>query len=396
MPHGRGVEGDVSPSEQPDIGIPAVEAKDLTKAYSSQVAVGGVSFAIPDGSFLSLLGPSGCGKTTTLRMLAGLERPDSGEIRIAGKLMSSSAERTFVPPHKRRIGFVHQSYGLWPHMDVYRHLLYPLQNRQVSRQDRERRVREVLAMVQLSDLGERYPNELSGGQQQRVSLARALVQNPDVLLLDEPLSNLDAALRGQMGVELRRLQRVSGSTAVYVTHDRLEALSLSDYLIVMSDGLVVEFGRPQDIYELPATEFSAQFVAGAAALPATVIAPEGQGFAVNVGESKLLVTRARESARGAASRGGSMAVVIRPDRILLEKSAGPTHANSLSATVTEVVYYGSHYEIDLAGRDFGAFACRVSADQDERFSPGDAVQVHLPREDLVLVEKGKGGAELAS
>jgi ABC-type Fe3+/spermidine/putrescine transport system ATPase subunit len=396
MPRDEGGASDVSPSKQVDIDTPAVEAKDLTKKYSSQVAVGGVSFAIPEGSFLSLLGPSGCGKTTTLRMLAGLERPDSGEIRIAGKLMSSSTERTFVPPHKRRIGFVHQSYGLWPHMDVYRHLLYPLQNRRVSREDRDRRVREVLAMVRLTELAERYPSELSGGQQQRVSLGRALIQNPDVLLLDEPLSNLDAALRGQMGVELSRLQRVSGSTAVYVTHDRLEALSLSDYLIVMSDGLVVEFGRPQDIYELPATEFSAQFVAGAVALPATVIAPEGDGFAVNVGESKLRVTQARESTRRAASRGGSLAVAIRPDRILLQKTAGSSLVNSLSATVKEVMYYGSHYEVDLAGRDFGTLACRVSADQDERFSPGDSVQVLLPPEDLVLVERGKGGAEPTS
>jgi ABC-type Fe3+/spermidine/putrescine transport system ATPase subunit len=396
MPRDEGVASDVSPSKQLDIGMPAVEAKNLTKSFSSQVAVGGVSFALPEGSFLSLLGPSGCGKTTTLRMLAGLERPDGGEVRIAGKLMSSSAQRAFVPPHKRRIGFVHQSYGLWPHMDVYRHLLYPLQHRKVSREDRDRRVREVLAMVRLTALAERYPSELSGGQQQRVSLGRALVQNPDVLLLDEPLSNLDAALRGEMGVELRRLQRVSGSTAVYVTHDRLEALSLSDFLIVMSDGLVVEFGRPQDIYELPATEFSAQSVSGAVALPVTVIAPEGDGFAVNVGESKLLVHQARESTRSAAKRGGSMAVAIRPDRIHLQKSPLATQANSLSATVTEVVYYGSHFEVDLVGQDFGTLACRVPADQDERFSPGDAVQVLLPREDLVLVEKGKGGAEPAS
>jgi iron(III) transport system ATP-binding protein len=387
------VESAVSPSGQPDIGTPAVEATGLTKKYSSQVAVGGVSFAIPEGSFLSLLGPSGCGKTTTLRMLAGLERPDSGEIRIAGKVMSSSTSRTFVPPHKRRIGFVHQSYGLWPHMDVYRHLMYPLQQRKVTREERDRRVREVLAMVRLDALAERYPNELSGGQQQRVSLGRALVQDPDVLLLDEPLSNLDAALRGEMGVELRRLQRVSGSTAVYVTHDRLEALSLSDYLIVMSDGLVVEFGRPQDIYELPATEFSAQFVAGAVALPATVIAPDGDGFAVTVGESKLLVSQLRESTRSAAHRGGSMALAIRPDRIRVQKAGPSAQANTLSAAVTGVVYYGSHYDVDVEGHDFGHLMCRVQADQDERFAPGDAVQVVLPREDLVLVEKGKGGAE---
>jgi iron(III) transport system ATP-binding protein len=236
----------------------------LTKTYGAGAeafrAIAGIDFDVPQGSVLTLLGPSGCGKTTTLRCLAGLERPEGGSISIGGRTVVDTRERVFVPIHKRKIGMVFQSYAIWPHMTVLGNVCYPLGERGIGRREMRQRGEAALALVGLEGLGERLAPNLSGGQQQRVALARAIVAEPEVLLLDEPLSNLDAKLRESMRVELRSLQQRLGITTVYVTHDQMEALSMSDVVVVMNRGLIVEQGAPRELYERPRTQFVADFL----------------------------------------------------------------------------------------------------------------------------------------
>jgi iron(III) transport system ATP-binding protein len=223
-----------------------------------------VSFTVAEGQLFTLLGPSGCGKTTTLRSIAGLERPRAGEISVNGQVVFSSARRVFVAPNRRGFGMVFQSYAIWPHMTVFENAAFPLQVRgagpRLSRSDIRDRVMRVLDAVQLGELSEREATKLSGGQQQRLALARALVMEPALLLLDEPLSNLDAKLRERMRFELKRLQRELKITTVYVTHDQSEALALSRQIAVMSEGRILQIGTPRDIYERPASQFVADFV----------------------------------------------------------------------------------------------------------------------------------------
>ncbi len=223
-------------------------------------ALQGVTFEVPEGKLFTLLGPSGCGKTTTLRSIAGLERPDEGEIWIGGNTVFSASNRVNVPAEGRPIGMVFQSYAIWPHMTVFENVAYPLLARRLSSDDVRRRVRSALQLVGLEDLADRPAPRLSGGQQQRVALARALVAEPAVLLLDEPLSNLDAKLREQMRYEIRSLQRRVGITAVYVTHDQEEALVLSDQIAVMNAGRLLEVGEPRVIYQQPRHRFTADFL----------------------------------------------------------------------------------------------------------------------------------------
>ena len=227
-------------------------------------AVNDISFEVPSGTLLTLLGPSGCGKTTTMRCIAGLERPDAGVIRVDGRPVYSSVDNINVGPQMRDLGMVFQSYAIWPHMDVYRNAAFPLQvtrrRRGLSKSDIRDRVMNVLGRVQLENLAQRPATDLSGGQQQRLALARALVMEPSVLLLDEPLSNLDAKLREEMRLELKQLQRRLGITAIYVTHDQAEALAMSKYVAVMNEGRIEQIGRPRDIYERPATAFVASFI----------------------------------------------------------------------------------------------------------------------------------------
>jgi iron(III) transport system ATP-binding protein len=237
---------------------------ELAKSFSGEDgvvrAVDGIDFEVPRGKLMTLLGPSGCGKTTTLRCLAGLERPDRGEIRIAVRTVVSTAKGVFVPAHKRRIGMVFQSYAIWPHMTVLDNVCYPLDELRLSRSERTRRGKAALSLVGLEGLESRLAPNLSGGQQQRVALARALVAEPEVLLLDEPLSNLDAKLRENMRGELRALQQRLGITTVYVTHDQIEALSMSDFIAVMSHGKIIEQRTPRELYERPKTRFVAEFL----------------------------------------------------------------------------------------------------------------------------------------
>ena len=245
-----------------------LEVRDLRKQFDAgRAAVDGVSFTIPAGEIVVLLGPSGCGKTTTLRCVAGLEHPTGGSIHIAGHTVSSPAEGVMVPPRRRDIGMVFQSYAVWPHMTVRQNVMYPLRHRQGSRADAGRKVAEVLELVGLSEYIDRPVVALSGGQMQRVALARSLVYRPQLLLLDEPLSNLDAKLRLRLRDELRRILKQTGMTALYVTHDQAEAVVLGDRVGVMRDGRLLQMAPPGEIYNRPATLFVANFTGASNELP---------------------------------------------------------------------------------------------------------------------------------
>jgi iron(III) transport system ATP-binding protein len=235
-----------------------VTVDNLVKKFGEVVAVDHVSFEATEGSILTLLGPSGCGKTTILRCIAGLEVPDNGSIYFDGLLVAS--EKISLPPERRNVGMVFQSYAVWPHMTVYDNIAYPLKIRKMSRSEIKNRVTAILNVVRLAGLEDRYPSQLSGGQQQRVALARALVYDPKVLLLDEPLSNLDAKLREGMRLELKEIQKKLGVTTIYVTHDQIEAIVLSDKIVILDKGRIQQIGTPKELYESPANKFVADFI----------------------------------------------------------------------------------------------------------------------------------------
>ncbi|MCA1950192.1 MAG: ABC transporter ATP-binding protein [Treponema sp.] len=256
-----------------------------TKGRPDVVAVHESNFVVAPGELVTLLGPSGCGKTTTLRMIAGFELPSSGKILIGNE------DVTMLPPNARDTATVFQSYGLFPHMTVAENVAYGLRLRKLDKQEIERKVKETLALVGLEHLSDRAPGRLSGGQQQRVALARSLIVEPSVLLLDEPLSNLDALLREQMRIEIRRIQKSLGITAVYVTHDRIEAMSLSDRVIVMKDGEIQQIGTPQEIYEDPVSSFVAGFVGKVVLFPVEVLGGNGATWTCRLGTRQLTVSR---------------------------------------------------------------------------------------------------------
>jgi putative spermidine/putrescine transport system ATP-binding protein len=312
----------------------------LTRRFpgASHPAVDGVSLELGQGALLALLGPSGCGKTTTLRMIAGLETPDAGRIRVAGR------DVTALPPHRRNMGVVFQSYALFPHMTAAQNVAFGLEMRGTPRGERAGRVQEALGLVGLGQLAARKPRQLSGGQQQRVALARALAPRPDLLLLDEPLSALDAKLREEVRDEIRGLQQRLGTTAVFVTHDQTEALAMADLVAVMNEGRIEQLATPEDIFERPATRFVATFVGRAARLAATVAAP---GL-LRVGEADL---RAAETpAAGAAE------IFIRPHHVRPLRD-GEGAENVLPATLSRRTYTG-----DLVTLDFTTPAGRLIAD----------------------------------
>ncbi len=245
-----------------------IEILNLFKQYKKVTAVNRINLEVNEGELLTLLGPSGCGKTTTLRCIAGLEKPEEGDIIIDGKSMISGG---FVQPAKRGIGMMFQNYAVWPHMKVYNNIVYGLRLQKISRKDIKEKAKDVLELVGLQGLEDRYPGQLSGGQQQRVALARALIRNPKVLLLDEPLSNLDAKLREKMRFEIKSLVKRMGITSVYVTHDQAEAMVISDRIVVMEKGNIVQIGSPHEIYEKPASRFVADFIGAMNFIPGDVV-----------------------------------------------------------------------------------------------------------------------------
>ena len=311
----------------------AVTLTDIVKRFGDFTAVHRMSLEIPEGSFVTLLGPSGCGKTTTLRMIAGLLDATEGEIAIKGRRVND------VPIHKRNLGLVFQSYALFPHKTVEENVAFGLKYRNVSRADAKRRVREALELVQLPHLGGRYPKELSGGQQQRIALARAIVIEPDVLLLDEPLSALDANLREDMRVELKRIQQRIGITTVFVTHDQSEALAMSDQIIVMSDGRVEQVGPPSEVYNTPASEFVAQFLGASNILRGEALGVEGEALTVEVQDMpRLAVPRARAPKLAGA---GPVKLVIRAEKLqVMAPDTDEDDRYAVPATVEGVDYQG--------------------------------------------------------
>jgi len=316
----------------------------LTKVYGTHAAVNHISLDVKDGEFISLLGPSGCGKTTTLRMLAGFITPDDGRILVDDKLMSSSQKT--IPPEKRNMSMIFQSYAIWPHKTVFENVAFGLQLRKVSKEDLRRRVTRALDVVKLGKMADRYPSQLSGGQQQRVSLARAVVIEPEILLMDEPLSNLDASLREEMRVELRRLHDEIGITTVYVTHDQGEALVTSDRIVVMYDGSIQQAGTPEEIYERPTTEFVARFIGRCNTLPGTLLA-SGQ-----VDISGILI--AANSRTEGVSPGHEVILSVRPHSIVLDSDeARGQYPNSFKAEVQSQVYLGEYrdYIVKLDNSD---------------------------------------------
>jgi iron(III) transport system ATP-binding protein len=322
----------------------SIVVEKLRKEFGGKLAVADISFAIPEGSFATLLGPSGCGKSTTLRLLAGLEQPTGGSISIRGEVVSSPARH--VPPSRRKIGFVFQAYALWPHLRIGEQVAYPLEVRGASRATIAERVKTALDLVGLGFAADRYPSELSGGQQQRVALARALVFDPDILLLDEPLSNLDAELRAQMRNELHQLHQRLPVTAVYVTHDQLEALSLSDVVVVMNDGKIVESGNPRQVYDRPQHAFTAAFVGGATLIPGTVSKVAQSQAEIRIGDGMSVLAACQST----LNVGADAHLAIKPEDIEVSY-AGQGRPGALPATVASAMYCGSHLlvELNLAG-----------------------------------------------
>jgi ABC-type Fe3+/spermidine/putrescine transport system ATPase subunit len=348
-----------------------LEFRAVVKRFHTVNAVHGVSFSLQRGEVFTLLGPSGCGKTTTLRLVAGLEEPDEGEILIDGETVAAPDRGLFVPPDKRRLGMVFQSYAIWPHLSVFENVAFPLRVRRHSVEDLRRRVYQVLEIVGLAGLEERGATQLSGGQQQRVALARALVYEPAILLLDEPLSNLDAKLREQMRGEIRALQRRLGLTILYVTHDQAEAMTLSDRVAVVNGGRFEQIGTPEDVYESPATPFVAEFLGRVVSFAGT-IAKTAAGcwieFPNDAGRYALAGAVTDSLTHGALAK-----VTTRPENIEICVSTGPA-PNQLAATIEEVAYLGERfeYQVSAAGSSFV-----LAAPKRQRFRPGDIVRLVL-------------------
>jgi iron(III) transport system ATP-binding protein len=324
-----------------------IEIQYLFKTFKNTVAVNRISLAVQQGEMLTLLGPSGCGKTTTLRCIAGLEKPEGGGIVIDGRSMLNPA---FVPPADRGIGMVFQNYAVWPHMKVYSNVAYGLKLEKTPRAEIRARTMQVLEMVGLGGLEERYPGQLSGGQQQRVALARALVRNPKVMLLDEPLSNLDAKLREKMRFEIKSLAKRMGITSVYVTHDQAEAMVISDRIAVMQAGNVVQIDTPQQIYAEPANRFVADFIGTMNFIPAQIAAPQPgeDALGVRTAFSDRLICRRPGQAM---QPGDHVFASIRPEEVDVFAEAPSGMPNLFKGTIAHKAYLGNflYFFVDING-----------------------------------------------
>jgi len=315
-----------------------IEIKNLFKRFKKVVAVNRIHIDIAQGEMLTLLGPSGCGKTTTLRCIAGLERPEDGDIVIDGKSMVAE---DFVQPSKRGIGMVFQNYAVWPHMKVVNNIIYGLKFQGFSKKEIRSKAEQVLDLVDLSGLEERYPGQLSGGQQQRVALARALVRNPKVLLLDEPLSNLDAKLREKMRFEIKSLVKRMGITSVYVTHDQAEAMVISDRIVVMESGNVVQIGNPEQIYQNPANRFVADFIGAMNFISGEIVRvlPDSGNVQVRTECSGNMLCQTPDMA--ATTSGKQVYASIRPEDVQILSNPPQETENLFKGTIAHRAYLGN-------------------------------------------------------
>jgi putative spermidine/putrescine transport system ATP-binding protein len=352
-----------------------VELSKVSKSYGDTIAVRELSLRIEQGEFVALLGPSGCGKTTTLQMLAGFVEPTSGDISVGGQPMRG------IPPHRRNIGVVFQSYALFPHLSVFDNVAFGLRMRNTTDADIAKRVARALDLVQLSTLDQRYPKALSGGQQQRVALARALVIEPAVLLLDEPLSNLDANLREQMRFEIREIQKRIGITTVFVTHDQNEAMAAADRLVVMSKGEIRQVGTAQEIYEAPVDRFVAEFIGQANLLRGTVVASSRT-------EARLALASAGEVTvpnRDRIAAGRAAALALRPEDLQLA-SAPQSGRNNLMGRVNRVAYLGASTNVGVRIGDLSLVIALPRGAYP--IADGDDVVVHWAPTAGILLDQG--------
>ncbi|MFN0070594.1 MAG: ABC transporter ATP-binding protein [Chloroflexota bacterium] len=349
----------------------------VTKFYGTVKAVDTISINVHKGEVLTLLGPSGCGKTTTLRMVIGLERVSGGEIRYGGRVMDSGNGRSYVPTHKRNMGMVFQSYAIWPHMTVFENVAYPLRVRRASNAIVKEKVEHALSQVGLSGLGNRGATQLSGGQQQRVALARSLVFEPELLLLDEPFSNLDAKLREQMRGELKVLQRRLGITVLFVTHDQIEALSLSDRIAVMNLGKIEQIGRPQELYNAPSTAMVRDFLGRTLILDGVVAERRGETVVVKLDQGGVVETR---NASDDLTTGVKCQVAVRPEKVVVRPDESAGSVNRIKGTVEALLFIGDRFEARV---NIGsAEDVTVYMEAGDNWAEGQIVSLEFPTSDL--------------
>ena len=359
----------------------ALEFNSVTIGYGKFIAVSNVSLIAPKGSFVALLGPSGCGKTTLLRSIAGLVEPISGQIVINGRAVND------VPIYRRNIGMVFQNYALFPHKTVGDNIAFGLKYKGVPKSARQKKVQEALELVRLPHVAERYPSELSGGQQQRIAIARALITEPDVLLLDEPLSALDANLRADMRAEIRYLQKKTGITTVFVTHDQEEALSLADIVVVMRQGEIVQSGTPEDVYRRPSSRFVAEFLGNANIIAGRITALDNAGMTLDIAGIVCRVPKM------AATLNQEIFAVIRTNRINIEPVSGSDAGGQ--GVVLERVFFGD--KISYALEAGGARLTVIRSSEKPLIDTGARVSITLDAADLSLLDSAgnriEGGSE---
>jgi iron(III) transport system ATP-binding protein len=357
-----------------------LRVEDLVVAYGTVIAVSDISFTVEDGEFVSLLGPSGCGKTTTLRCIAGLEGSSGGTIRLGDAIMATDGSD--VAPDKRGINMVFQSYAVWPHMSVFENVAYGLRIRREATADVERKVGEALRLVGLDGFADRYGTELSGGQQQRVALARAVVTSPRLLLFDEPLSNLDAGLRDRMRFELVELQRRLGQTSLYVTHDQSEAMLMSDRIILMKDGRIMQSGTPRDLYDRPASRFAAEFIGNANIVEASVIRSCGDRSAL-VGLPGNVAIEGHFSRAEDICQSGPVLACIRAESIS-RVSGGETGSNCFDARVESLGFLGPLVTCTLR---LGEVTLRAELPARKPPSIGETIRIRIEPDTVIIISE---------
>jgi len=371
-----------APAGTPATGRPAprierLQIRNLTKQFGGLAALRAFDLDVRGGEFISLLGPSGCGKTTALNCIAGLLDPDGGSIDVDGHSVVGT------PPERRRFGMVFQNYALFPHLTVGRNVAFGLEMQRIPKAQIRERVERVLDLVRLREHRDKYPAQLSGGQQQRVAIARAVVTEPRLMLMDEPLSNLDAKLRLEMRTEIRRLHQELGLTTVYVTHDQEEALSLSDRVVLMDQGVIRQVGAPRDVYLEPSSAYAANFLGARNLMAARVTALEGDRVAVVTTSGTALAGMAR----GPLATGDSAVAAIRPEHVVL-LPRGQARGNAAPGTIVTVEFLGQGSELGIQTVREELFIAR----SDDPWQTGDAVDVHLPPERLLVYPDEGGGA----
>ncbi|MCE4614725.1 MAG: ABC transporter ATP-binding protein [Desulfurococcales archaeon] len=357
-----------------------VRIEGITKVYGPVIAVDNMTLEIEDGEFFTFLGPSGCGKTTTLRLIAGFEFPDKGKIFFDNK------EVTYLRPYERNTAMVFQNYALWPHMTVFDNIAYGLKLRKVSREEINRKVKRVLELIRLEGMENRYPTQLSGGQQQRVALARALVVEPSILLLDEPLSNLDAKLRLGMREEIKRIQRELGITTIYVTHDQEEALTMSDRIAVMNKGKVHQVGTPYEIYAWPRDLFVATFLGRSNLLKGTAVNVKDGTIEVDTSLGKIIGVTHRDYVDMRIKEGSTVGVIIRPESFTMDQKRGKQY-NKFTLNIILSMFAGSRIELKGTDEDIELL---VYLPSNTDISGRKSLDVYVERSETLILPWEKG------